>query len=103
VKIRKYVFAFSCIIASNLLSADDGILGDWAGVKSTLEENGVTAESVIAIDSFSNASGGIEEGSANFGNFDLIFNIDTEKAGLWKNGTFFFYGLGNFGDSLSEL
>lgn len=91
-------------LAINLpINAQDNLLGDWAGLKTSLENNGITAESVIAVDTLSNVSGGIDEGSATLGNFDLMFTVDTEKAGLWKKGTFFFYGLGNFGDSISEL
>jgi porin len=43
-----------------------------------------------------NASGGIDQRGTALGNIDLTLEVDTEKAELWKNGTLFFYVLGNF-------
>ncbi|MCB0317400.1 MAG: carbohydrate porin [Bdellovibrionales bacterium] len=82
--------------------SEEHFFGDWGGLQSYFEKNGITSEAVLTIDSMSNVSGGSEKNSATLGNFDLAFAIDTEKLGLWKNGTFFFYGLANFGDSISE-
>jgi len=49
-----------------------------------------------------NFHGGISQKNAFLGNIDLTLSLDTEKASLWKNGTFFLYLLNNHGNSLSQ-
>jgi len=56
----------------------------------------VTVEAQLSVDFLRNIKGGVEEQSTILGNVDLIFELDTQKAGLWSNGTFFSYFLGNF-------
>jgi porin len=50
----------------------------------------------------SNFSGGIEQESAYLGNIDITATFSTEKAKLWKGGTFFAYFLNNHGKSISQ-
>lgn len=87
--------------------ADDGersyLFGDWGGARTTWEKNGINIESIVTFDTISNVDGGLERDTANLGNYDLTFTVDTEKVGLWKGGTFFTYVLGNWGNAPSEL
>jgi porin len=59
-------------------------------------------ETAVTNDFNTNVSGGIKQGFSFLGNIDLILSFDTEKAKLWKGGQFFFYGLANYGNPLSE-
>jgi len=86
-------------------AAEERFFGDWAGLHTALEEKGITTEAVLTTDLMYNTRGGIDEDGTILGNFDLTFEVDTERAGLWKNGTFFLYFLGNFnsGGFLTEI
>lgn len=94
--------AFSIGINPCFAEERDAAFGSWGGLKDTLSEKGVQTEAVLTLDNFSNVSGGVELETATLGNFDLVMEIDTEKAKLWNGGTIFLYGLGNFGDPLSS-
>lgn len=76
--------------------AEDALLGDWLGAKTKAEEHGIEMHSILSIDSVSNVQGGLREDETILGNYDFTVSLDTEKAGLWDNGTFFTYVLGNF-------
>ncbi len=82
-------------IATPVMAEDPNLLGNWGGLRTYLEERGVTPEVVLTMDFMRNVSGGIDQHGTALGNVDLTLEIDTEKAELWKNGTFFFYVLGN--------
>ncbi|QOY52430.1 carbohydrate porin [Candidatus Sulfurimonas baltica] len=58
-------------------------------------KDGFTVDAVLSADFIRNIDGGIEEDGTILGNFDLTIELDTQKAGLWDNGTFFAYFLGN--------
>jgi porin len=77
-------------------AAEEQFLGDWAGLRTALDKKGITAEAVLTTDFMYNTRGGIDEDGTILGNFDLTFEMDTEKAEWWENGTFFLYFLGNF-------
>ena len=81
---------------SENLAAREQLLGDWGGLRSTLEQKGVDAEAVLTLDVLANLQGGIRRGGVLLGNVDLTFNVDTARAGWWQDGTFFLYLLGNF-------
>ena len=74
---------------------------EWWGWRQKLEDKGITFTAVYTGDSVSNTSGGLKRGTAYLGNLDLTMTVDTEKVGLWKGGTFFAYGLYNFGSNLA--
>lgn len=57
---------------------------------------GITTESTFTADYMSNISGGVKQESTILGNLDLTAELDTKEAGLWDDGTFFTYILGNF-------
>ncbi len=72
------------------------LLGDFGGKRESLEVQGITFELVLTLDMMYNLKGGISRNGTVLGNMDLTMEIDTEKAGMWENGTFFVYVLGNF-------
>lgn len=55
--------------------------------------NGLTGEFIYTGDTFNNARGGLATRNATryIGNLDVVFNFDTEAAGLWKGGQLFTY------------
>jgi porin len=62
----------------------------------------LTTEAALTLETYSVLDGGLKRETGLLGNLDLTAEIDTGKAGLWENGRFFFYVLGNFGDNPSE-
>ena len=100
--LRGIIFTTLAVPFSLCAEESETLLGDWGGVKPTLEDHGVSLEAVFTADLLRNASGGVSRGTDALYNVDITATIDSEKAGLWSNGTFFFYGLGNFGDAFSE-
>lgn len=97
-----YIFAIFCICtvvrAEDQDIAETHLLGDWGGALSYLDNNGVSLESILTLDSISNVSGGIKRKEGTLFNADLTMSIDTSKAGLWNGGTLFVYMLGNAGN-----
>ncbi len=83
--------------------ADDGVLGDWAGLKSATSEHGLELEAVVTNDLIGNVSGGLRRDTAFLQNYDFTATLDTEKAKLWDGGTAFFYLLGLTGEPPSAL
>ncbi len=81
------------------------LLGDWGGFRTAMEERGITAEAVLTADFLYNTRGGLDEDGTILGNFDLVFELDTEQAGWWGNGTFLLYVLGNWnhGGFMSDI
>jgi porin len=93
------------LAATPVLADDDDahLFGNWGGLRSSLEDKGISVESILTIDGISNVKGGIKRNSVALGNYDLTAAVDTEKAGLWSGGTFFAYFLANFGREPSAL
>jgi len=103
---RKLAFSITLSLGSTALLADDThLLSGLDEPRQRLAEQGIAIEAVLTTDIMHNFDGGIERDSTLLGNLDLTLEVDTEKAGLWKNGTFFVYGLGNFnsGKLLTEI
>lgn len=65
--------------------------GKWFGARPLLEDHGVTINSSLLYSPFMKTGGGASgEGSAKgYSLFNLSVTVDTEKAGLWKGGTFY--------------
>lgn len=85
-----------CLFTTTPALAENAhLLGDWYGLRDKLVERGITSELVITTDLVRNVSGGVESHGTVLGNLDMTFEMDTAKAGLWNNGTFFIYILGN--------
>lgn len=73
------------------------MLGSWGGKRAALEEKGLSFELVYTGEMATNHEGGMKRDSVYLGNVDVTVTMDTEKAGLWKGGTFFVYFLNNHG------
>lgn len=78
------------------------LLGDVGGVRPWFASNGGTLEMSLTQDLFLIQSGESSGYEGGLGNIDVLITLDTADAGLWKNGTFFFYGLANYGKQPSE-
>lgn len=103
-KIKLICFFIVVAVTNSALAEDrDYLTGDWGGVRSELAENGILIDSILTLDAVANLKGGLKRDEAYLGNVDLTLTVDTEKAGLWSGGTFFAYGLGNFGDTPTEI
>jgi porin len=95
---RHHILAFLSVFilfTTEAMATDSYLLGNWGEMRNYLEDRGVTSEVVITTDLIRNVSGGVETHGTLLGNIDMTFEMDTNKAGLWKNGTFFVYILGN--------
>jgi porin len=68
----------------------DYATGDWGGLRSKLEEKGLTLEVTYTSDQFIKLHGGLDKKHPlrYLGLIDTNLIVDTEKMGLWKGGTF---------------
>jgi porin len=75
------------------LLARERLLGDPGGARSWLEDRGVTLALVYTAEGFWNTRGGISTDDANAyrGDLSLFAEVDTELAGLWRDGTLFLH------------
>lgn len=85
--------------------------GRWFGARPVLEDHGVTVNSSLLYSPFVKTGGGANgEGSGKgYSLFNLSVTVDTEKAGLWKGGTFYTlyqkktgYGLAGPGGAMGD-
>lgn len=83
------------LLAAPASASDLNLLGDWGGMRTYLEERGISPDVVLTMDFARNTRGGIDQHGTMLGNLDIMFTIDTKQAGLWENGTFSIYFLGN--------
>lgn len=81
----------------------DYATGSWGGARNKMAEKGVFIELGATYDYFYNTSGGVETGGGYVGNIDLTFDFDMASLVGWNGAQFFFYGLGNHGDSPTEF
>ncbi len=88
-------FAQSLLNQSNLT-------GDWGGLRTRLENNGIKVDAVYTGEVFSNVSRGIRRKSEYLGSGDVILTLNAEKLIGWQGATWFFYGLGNHGGNPSD-
>lgn len=65
--------------------------GRWFGARPILEDHGVTINSGLLYSPFMKTGGGANDGrtSKGYSLFNLSVTVDTEKAGMWKGGTFY--------------
>jgi porin len=68
----------------------DALFGDWRGERTKLEEAGFYFDLIYTGEYFENVHGGIDEGGEYRGDVSLFLEIDTEQAGWWDGGLFFF-------------
>ncbi|MHC1704955.1 MAG: carbohydrate porin [Tenuifilaceae bacterium] len=96
--INKFLFQLLAIVFTISLSFKQV----HAQEKSKLSE-AVEFGTTVTGDFISNMKGGIKKGETYIGMESLTFEFNTEKAGLWKNGTFFLHGLNAHGTGPSSL
>ncbi|MBL4890081.1 MAG: carbohydrate porin [Candidatus Lindowbacteria bacterium] len=103
VLVRVFFVISLCILSAgqSATADDDGLFGDWAGIKTKLEDKGITLRLEYTGEYINIKDGAIKDGSTYLGNVDFTVELNTEKAGLWKNGKFFAYVLHNHGGNPS--
>lgn len=80
----------------------DFLLGGLHGLRDNAEESGLTVEFVYTAEYFRNLDGGIKRGGDYRADASLTLELQTDKAGWWKNGTFFAHVQGQHGDGITE-
>src|SRR5688500_4035195 len=83
-------------------SEGDHMTGDWGGLRTQLVDRGVHLQAGYIGEVIGNVSGGLRTGAIYEGLLELGVQVDTEKAGLWKNGTFQISSLFPHGRGFSE-
>ena len=78
------------------------LTGDWNGLRTRLENRGVTVTIASAHEWMRNLRGGAAVGSASLDNEDLQVEVDAERLVGWPGATWFVYGLRDHGHSPSE-
>lgn len=78
--------------------------GDWGGLRPWLNEHGAIVELTYTGEVFSSLRGGIDTDDATEyrGNVDLTVTLDTERLGLWPEGTLFVYLQNGHGRGLTD-
>ncbi|MGA7426426.1 MAG: carbohydrate porin [Rhodoplanes sp.] len=69
------------------------LTGDWGGVRSYLERNGITFTLNYTNDFLANIGGGIKPGAIGLGVFQPQLDLDLEKLAGWEGGKFHTHGL----------
>src|SRR5690606_26197673 len=76
----------------------ESLFGDWGGLRPWLRARGVEFEFVHTGEWFGNTGGGLEEGSDYRGDLSLMVELDTERAGWWRDGEFFLHLQAQYGE-----
>ena len=80
------------------------LTGEWGGVRTWLDDHGVTFDVIYAIEIFANAAQQTTgTNDAVTGHLDVAVTLDTEKLGLWPGGKFYAVGQTNHGQGINEL
>lgn len=85
-----------------LVLPSEHLLGDWGGLRTKLEELGVTPTLSLITDLAWNPVGGRSEGVTAPTSIEAVLLFDIDKIFGVKGGTFMLQGLERFGDSLSD-
>lgn len=64
------------------------LTGDWNGARTALADKGVTVFSNWIVDALGNTSGGLRQGAAMDGQFELELTFDLDKLAGWKGASF---------------
>ncbi|MGE3541013.1 MAG: carbohydrate porin [Candidatus Tectimicrobiota bacterium] len=101
-----------CVIGQAVAAADEAssaittspyLFGSWGGARQRWMEGGVSFDAVLTTDVVTNSRGGLRRGTLILGDLSLMATLDTEQAGLWPQGRFFAYVLGDFGGDPSDF
>jgi len=79
-----------------------GLTGDWAGLRSSLQERGFDFTGSYTAETFGNPKGGIKRSMVFDGLLKLALDVNLEKAAGWKGATFRISGLYPHGTSGSD-
>jgi porin len=69
------------------------LTGDWNGLRSNLESQGVTVTLNYTSDFLANVSGGIKTGAVGLGAFQPQLDLDLQKLAGWEGGHVHVHGL----------
>jgi porin len=81
----------------------DHLLGDWWGLRTRLEDDGITPSLTYVTDLAGNPVGGIRHGFTNADNLGLDLHFDLDKLFCLKGGTFIFSTSQRNGENLSAV
>jgi porin len=84
-----------------LILPREHLLGDWYGVRTWLEDQGIVPTLTFVTDSLGNPSGGKDQGFTTANNLGLDLNFDLEKLCGLEGGSFLLSMSYRFGGSLS--
>jgi carbohydrate-selective porin OprB len=77
------------------------LTGDWGGLRSYLERNGVTLTLTNTTDFLANVSGGIKTGAVGLGAVQPQLDLDLQKLAGWQGGLVHVHGLITYGPLFS--
>src|SRR4029077_16458718 len=85
-----------------LILPSDHLLGDWYGMRSWLEDHGITPSLTFVTDALGNPRGGKRQSFTAFNNLAVDLQFDLEKLYGPKGGSFELSTSYRFGSSLSQ-
>src|ERR1700752_1529179 len=86
----------------DLVLPSEHLLGDWGGVRSELEERGITPRWVLITDVAGNPSGGRWQGATQASSTELSLFFDLDKIAGLKGGSVFMSMSQSWGSRLSS-
>jgi porin len=82
-------------------AAQTYLTGDWGGLRSYLERNGVILTLTNTTDFLANVSGGIKTGAVGLGAVQPQLDLDLQKLAGWQGGLVHVHGLATYGPLFS--
>jgi porin len=82
-------FIFGLIVTREGLSAQDGLTGDWGGVRKQLQDSGVELGGNYIAETLSNPTGGIRQLTIYQGLLTTSLKLDLEKIADWPGASFY--------------
>jgi porin len=80
----------------------DSLTGDWGGLRTTLEDHGLTIAADEIDDGLADVSGGVRTGSVYQGRLELALDLDLDKLARWGGGAIHLDGYESRGRGLTE-
>jgi porin len=93
--------SFMLLVAVSGFGQEEGAFSERKGVtKSWFEQRGISLDSSYIGEFWTNAGGGNKKDQTHLHKIGIAATLDTEQAGLWKNGKFFMHLLSTQGGKL---